>query len=259
MKKHLTWILPTLFGVLLIGWWYLALHNGWTSEHVTPWPHEILQEIPKNWDTFSRAIGQTAFASIVGFLCSVTGGFLIAALLVANQEIKRTLFPFVLIIQMTPIIVIAPLIAIIMGQGLGPVTVVTFLIGFFPVVANTMAGLGSTNKNLLNLFKMGNATTAQELFELRIPYAMPNFLTGMKIAGTLAPIGALTGDFFLGDSINGGLGYLLLIFRQQADTAAIYALGLITCLLGFIFSAVVNLIHYLALHNWHDSYHNKDA
>ncbi|MGB0371325.1 MAG: ABC transporter permease [Opitutales bacterium] len=259
MKKHLDWIIPVCLGIALIGLWYLSLSAGWVSPYLLPQPQEVLQEIPKEWDRFSNAIKQTAYASIVGFLAATGGGFLIALILASNRYVKSALYPYVLILQMTPIIVIIPLISIWIGNGLGSITLITFLIGFFPVVANTTAGLTSTDKNLLNLFKMGNATKAQELLELRIPYAMPHFLTGMKIAGTLSPIGALTGDFLLGDSINGGLGYLLIVFRQAADTTAVFSLGLITCLLGFVFVATVNLIHYFALHKWHDSYNNKDA
>lgn len=259
MNKQLKWIIPVSVGVAVLALWYVALGAGWVNEFLLPTPHAIIQEIPAKWDQFSGAIARTAYASVVGFLAATGGGFLIALILASNTYIKSALYPYVLILQMTPIIVVIPLIAIFMGTGLGPITLITFLIGFFPVVANTTAGLTSTDKNLLNLFKMGNATKAQEILQLRIPYAMPNFLTGMKIAGTLSPIGALTGDFLLGDSMTGGLGYLLYVFRQITDTTAVFALGLITCLLGFVFVATVNMIHYFALKNWHDSYNNKDA
>ena len=264
MKKHLNWIIPVILGVaIMLSWYFSTLKDAsgqaWVSEFLLPSPGSVLQEIPKEWERFSSAIGQTAFASVVGFIAAVGGGFIIALVLASNPYVKSALFPYVLILQMTPIIVILPLISIWMGNGLGPITLVTFLIGFFPVVANTTAGLTSTDKNLLNLFKMGNATKAQELFQLRIPYAMPNFLTGMKIADAFIADRCAYRRFFLGDSVNGGLGYLLLVFKQSADTTAVFSLGIITCILGFFFVGSVNYIHYLALHKWHDSYNNKDA
>jgi NitT/TauT family transport system permease protein len=162
---------------------------------------------------------------------------------------------------MTPVVVLAPIFVLWIGQGLPSITAITFMIGFFPVVANTTMGLTSTDRNLLDLFEMSNASKAQEIFYLRMPFAMPYFLTGLKIAGTLAPIGAITGDIFAGSAQDGvgGIGYMVILYNSQLKIPELFATAFAACLLGFIFVGCVNLLHWYVLKDWHDSMvHRKD-
>jgi NitT/TauT family transport system permease protein len=134
------------------------------------------------------------------------------------------------------------------------------MIGFFPVVANTTMGLVSTDRNLLDLFKMSNATKMQEILHLRVPFAMPYFLTGMKIAGTLAPIGAIAGDLFAGSSQGGvgGIGYMVILYNSQLKIPELFATALVACMLGFVFVGCVNWLHWFLLKNWHESVRKID-
>lgn len=259
MLKHLPWILPLTLGIVILAIWFAAVESGGVNPYMLPSPRVVIEKLFTESERLSVAAWRTFVASILGFLAAAGGGFLIALALASNRYVKHTLYPFILIFQMTPIIIMIPMIGIWVGSGLVSIIIITFIIGFFPVVANTVTGLSSTDKNLLNLFVMGNATKSQELLQLRIPYAMPYFLTGMKIAGTLAPIGALTGDFLLGSTSSGGLGYMILVYKASTDTPALFTLGLVTCVLGFLFVGSVNLIHYLLLKDWHDSYQTQES
>jgi NitT/TauT family transport system permease protein len=175
-------------------------------------------------------------------------------------RLKQSFYPYILMLQMTPVIILAPIFVLWLGQGLPSIVAVTFMICFFPVVANTTMGLLSADRNLRELFTMCNATRGQEIRYLRIPGAMPYFLTGMKIAATLAPIGAITGDFLVGSAQNGeaGIGFMTIAYFSQLKIPALFATGMIACLLGFIFVGASSYLHWLVLHQWHDSITRKD-
>jgi NitT/TauT family transport system permease protein len=162
---------------------------------------------------------------------------------------------------MTPIIVIAPILILWAGPGLASVSIITFLICFFPMVVNTTQGLISTDRNLVDLFRMCRATRRQEIFLLRVPAALPYFFTGLRIAATLAPIGAIVGDFYAGNSAGGqgGLGFLTIIFSSQFKMAALFATAATSCLLGFLFASTVIALSWLLMHRWHDSYARTDS
>ena len=160
---------------------------------------------------------------------------------------------------MMPVVVLAPIIILWFGQGLGSITVITFLICFFPIVANTTMGLISTDPNLLSVFRAYNSSAVDEMVRLRIPYAMPYFLTGLKIAAALTPIGALYGDTVagMGAGADAGLGFVVVVFSSQLKIPALYAAAFTACAIGFLFVGLVNLLHWYALHKWHDSYANE--
>ena len=137
---------------------------------------------------------------------------------------------------------------------------IAFLIGFFPVVANATQGLISTDANMVDLFRMANAGRLQEMFLLRVPYALPHYLTGLRIAASLAMIGAIAGEFFAGNSAGGtgGLGFMVIIYFAQLKTAALFATGFMACFCGFIFVSAVVGLNWLLLRKWHDSFDHAD-
>lgn len=263
-------VLPLIFGAVFLGFWLLrgeAMEssgeaNGLTPRQaearrqiILPYPGEIFAAIGDEWETIRDGARSTFVAAFFGFLAASVGGYAMALILASSVYINRGLYPWVLILQMTPVVILAPIISIwVTSPPLAPVILVTFLIGFFPVVANSTLGLVSVERNLLDVFEVCNATKAQELLHLRIPFSLPYFLTGMKIAGTLAPIGAITGDIFVGTAEGDpGLGYLTILFKQTTKSPALFGTALIACLMGFVFVGLVNLIHWWALHKWHDS------
>jgi NitT/TauT family transport system permease protein len=254
-------LFPLLAGGVIIAVWYVVGHlygraEGYDVQRIViPFPHQIWQALLNERAVLTLAVRQTALAALLGFGAAVLVGYLLSMILASAVWVKQSLYPWVLVLQMTPVVVLAPIFVLWIGQGLPSITAITFMIGFFPVVANTTMGLVSTDRNLLDLFRMSNATKAQEILYLRVPFAMPYFLTGVKIAGTLAPIGAITGDLFAGTSKGGvgGIGFMVILYNSQLKIPELFATALVACLLGFVFVGCVNLLHWYLLKNWHES------
>lgn len=255
MKKHITWVLPAFAGAFIIAIWYSIIIFGHVHSVVLPAPHKVLTAVITERDLLLPAACRTFLAAITGFVAAVGGGVVLAVILAYSRLLKMSIYPWVLVMQMIPVIVLIPIFVIWLGEGMPSITAITFMIAFFPVTANTTLGLLSTDQGLLELFRMWNASKLQEVLYLRAPYALPHFLTGMKIAGTLAPIGAITGDALAGAvSEYAGLGFLVQTYRAQLNSEAIFAVALVGCILGFIFVGAVNFLSWFLLHSWHESY-----
>ncbi len=254
-------VLPATTGALVIAAWY-GFHFWLDAElrFLLPTPGQILAAFRDNGDALARAALNTTEGALLGFGLAALVGFLLAVGLSLSSLVRASLYPYLMILQMTPIIVIAPILVLWVGAGLKSVTVITFLICFFPLVVNTTQGLVSTDRNLVELFAMWRASRWQQLVHLRIPAALPYFFTGLRIAATLAPIGALVGDYTAGssDGDGGGLGFQAIIYNSQAKYPALFATAAVTCVLGFLFTAAVLALSWFALHHWHDSYERSD-
>jgi NitT/TauT family transport system permease protein len=260
MKRAQAWLLPTAAGVLLLALWYAVKRLAHLESYILPSPGEIIRAAWRERATLGDSILITGQGAVLGFLAAVLGGFLLALVLGLALPLQRALYPYVLILQMTPVIILAPIFVLWLGQGTPSIVAITFMICFFPVVANTTLGFASVDTNLRELFVMCRASRAQELLHLRIPAAMPYFLTGMKIAGTLAPIGAITGDFLAGTAADGrgGLGFMTITYFSQLKIPELFAAGAVACLLGFLFVGGVNLLYWALLHGWHESVRKRD-
>ena len=255
MQRHLRWIFPTATGIVRLAAWFGLKRAFNIQSFVLPSPAEILEATWHERATLVASAFITGRGALLGFLAAVGVGFVLSMVMAFSIRLKQSLYPFILILQMTPVIILAPIFVLWLGQGLPSIVAITFMICFFPVVANTTMGFLSVDRNLHELFVMCNATRAQEIRHLRVPAAMPYFLTGMKIAGTLAPIGAITGDFLAGGAENGvgGIGLMTITYFSQLKIPALFATGLVACLMGFVFVGGVNYLHWRLLHHWHDS------
>jgi len=267
--------MPIISSVIIFSMWYAIgamiandrVEYGYTEKEAEdirriqlPYPGEIWDAIVEEREDLIVAAKNTFTAAVTGFLSAVVIGYLMAMILASFDKLKQAMYPWILILQMTPVVILGPIIVIWMGTGLQSITVITFLIGFFPVVANSTMGLVSVDKNLSDLFTVCNASRAQNTLLLKVPYSMPYFLTGMKIAGTLAPIGAISGDVFVGSSASGGagLGFMTIVYNSNVKIPALFGTATIACVMGFVFVGAVNLIHWYALKNWHESVVNRN-
>ena len=256
-----TIFLPALIGTLVLAGWY-GIHFLLAEEmrFLLPTPGAVIAALRANGDSLAHAALNTAQGALLGFVASVALSIVLALILSLSPLIRASLYPYLMILQMTPVIVIAPILVLWVGAGIRSVTFITFLICFFPLVVNTTQGLVSTDRHLVELFRMWRVSRWQQLRHLRAPAALPYFFTGLRIAATLAPIGALVGDYTAGSSAGdgGGLGFQAIIYSSQAKYAALFATAAITCILGFVFTAAVLALSWLALHQWHDSYERPD-
>ncbi len=252
---------PTAFGIAMLALWYAAVLWGGLPEYQLPAPHRIVAEGLNEAPTLWSGLLRTLYACVLGFTASVAGGLLLAVLLASSNWAYQGIYPYVLMLKMMPIIVLAPIIIIWFGQGIASITVITFLICFFPIVANTTMGLRSIDRDLAALFQVYAATSAQSLLHLRIPAALPYFFTGLKVAAALTPIGALYGDTVagMGSGSQAGLGFVVVIFSAQLKVPALYAAAFTACAIGFLFVGLVNLLSWWALRRWHESYLREEA
>ncbi len=252
-KDNWCWSLITGSSLIIV--WYLSIYLFELPRYFLPAPHEIFHALICEKKLLFDAFFQTLIPAVSGLVVSSILGALISLMLSLSGLIRKTLFPWVLLLQLVPIIVLTPIIAIWLGHGFLSIATITFLISFFPIVANTTHGLISTDKILVELLKTYRVSKFQEMFYLRIPYALPFYLTGLKISASLAMIGALTGELFVGSASGAkGLGYLIIIFRAQNKIPELFATAFIACLIGLIFVGIVCLINWLMLRKWHDSF-----
>jgi NitT/TauT family transport system permease protein len=260
VSPWLLWLLPIVSGALFVAGWY-AVRAIWDIQSwVLPTPAEIFQTLGQERERLLPAASRTLMAMIGGFLSASVAGFVIGLALGGFQPLRFALQPWLTMVQMTPVIILAPIIVIWLEAGMRGIITVTFLISFFPIVVNMTHGLVSTDKNHVALFRMCSASRWQELMLLRVPSAMPNYLAGLQIAASLAPIGAITGEYLAGNSSggSGGLGFLVYSYNAQINIPALFATGLTGCLLGFIFVAAVATLRWAVLRKWHESFERND-
>jgi NitT/TauT family transport system permease protein len=254
------WLLPVAAGAAIIALWHGLTNACGIEPYILPTPGMIFVAAWHERHTLLTAACTTGAGAVLGFLLAVGAGFLASVIMAASSNLQRAFYPYILLLQMTPVIILAPIFVLWLGQGLPSIVAITFMICFFPVVANTTMGFVSTEAGLRDLFVLCKATKLQEIFFLRVPAAMPYFLTGIKIAGTLAPIGAITGDFLAGSTNNGigGLGYMTIAYFSQLRIPELFATGATACALGFLFVGGVNLVRWSLLHQWHESALRRD-
>ncbi len=263
MKKLppiLAWGLPVVSGLLFVGLWYVVRAASGLQSWILPTPLEIIEAAWRERARLLAAAGNTAIGALAGFLLAGALGFVTALLLGGSRALRAGLYPWLLVLQMTPVIVLTPLIVLWAGPGLPGIIAITWLISFFPIVVNTTQGLLSTDMNHVALFRMGNASRLQEMLLLRVPSAMPYYLAGLRIAATLAPIGAIFGEYMVGNSAGGtgGLGFLVYSYNTQIKIPALFATALTSCILGFIFVAAIAWLNWAVLHQWHDSFERSE-
>jgi NitT/TauT family transport system permease protein len=197
----------------------------------------------------------TVGEALGAFVLSVIIGISIGLFFAVSPLIRRIFYPYVIVLQTVPIIAISPLILLWLGNGSSSVLFIALIICLPPIIANTTQGLISVDKNLIDLFRMGNASVPTLLFKLRLPAALPNIFVGLRIAAGLSVVGALVGENFAGSSAvgRGGLGYSSIYALSELDTSYLFALVLVSTLLGFGFFLIVTFWEWFFLHNWHES------
>lgn len=260
-RPFLRFLLPAVAGVIVIAVWY-AVHFYLDEEmrFLLPTPGSIIEAFQEHHEAMGRAAWNTSKGALIGFGLAIVVSSTFSILLSLSPLVRASIYPYLMALQMTPLPVLAPICVIWVGAGLKSVSLLTFVIAFFPLVVNTTQGLISTDRNLVELFRLYRASWPQQLFLLRVPAALPYFFTGLRIAATLAPIGAVVADMNAGSSAGdgGGLGFQAVIYSAQAKYPALFATAAITCVLGFILNAAVIALAGLALRQWHDSYERTD-
>lgn len=246
--------LPLLVFIVFVGGWELFCRLSGIAHYILPAPTDIYAATVANFENLMGAVYTTISSAVIGFVMSVILGISGAILLASSKVIEKALYPYVVLLQTIPIIAIAPIIVIWFGAGTNAIVIIAFLIGFFPMLSNTLVGLNSTDSNLKNLFTLYNASKFQTMWRLRLPAALPYIVAGLKISCTLATIGVIAGEYIAGiGGGRGGLGYAITVAASNIQTAYLFACGLAASVLGIGFFLIINFISKLLLSSWHES------
>jgi NitT/TauT family transport system permease protein len=241
--------------VLLLGLWQAVVSLNHLPKYILPGPLLVAQAVRDRFPSLLNSLLITTQEAAGGLAASIVVGVAVALVFAQWRWVRQPLYPYTILLQTVPIVAIAPLIINWIGAGMLSVTIVAFIISLAPIIANTTQGLISVDENLVHLFVMYKATPAQVLFKLRLPNALPNLFTGLRISAGIAVIGAITGELFASSARvgEGGLGYAITYASNQMETAYLFALVLAAAVLGFAFFFTVMFFEWLTLHNWHES------
>jgi NitT/TauT family transport system permease protein len=256
MKKQGWLALNSVLVLLcLLGLWQAIVTFNHLPAYVMPGPLVVASALRERLPSLLNSLWITTAEAAAGLVASIVVGVAVAMIFAQSRWLRQLLYPYTILLQTVPIVAIAPLIILWVGAGIFAVMVVTFIICLAPVIANTTQGLISVDENLINLFVMHKATQAQILFKLRLPNALPNLFTGIRISAGISVIGGITGELFAGSTRvgEGGLGYAIIYANNQMETSYMFALVLAATVLGFSFFFIVMFLEWLALHNWHES------
>jgi len=247
-------VAPAIVGVLVVVVWQALVTAYNVPKYLVPSPLLVLQTLVEDWELLSRSLLVTLKITFLAFFASIVVGTLIAFVFVQSRWIEMSLFPYAVLLQVTPIVAIAPLIIIWVKDTQVALTLCATIIAIFPVISNTTLGLRSVNPGLANLFRMNRATRLQTLVRLRIPSALPYFFGGLRIASGLALIGAVVAEFVAGTGGQGaGLAYQILMSGIQLNIPRLFAALVLITLAGVAFYGAAVLASKLALGHWHES------
>jgi NitT/TauT family transport system permease protein len=249
LQKAIPAAIPFVIVTLAMEW---LVRTGWIKAFLVPPPSAIFRTMIRDWPELFAALAKTSIGALTGFALSAFGGIAIAVFLSSSRAIQQAFYPYAVFFQTVPIIAIAPLLVIWFGYGMRTVVASAFIVSIFPVIANTLDGILSTDPALRDLFRLYGASRSDTLWKLRFPAALPQILTGLRIAGGLAVIGAIVGEFIGGQ----GLGSVVDVARTQQRTDKVFAAVLLASLLGLALFGLINLLSWIALRRWHASEQN---
>ena len=245
--------LPAGVFLLFLGSWEALVRIAALPPYVLPAPSLIAQTLIADWPLLSSALMVTLGITAQALALATIGGTLLAILLAQSKWIERAFLPFAIIMQVTPVIAIAPLLLIWLEPQTA-VLVCAFLVAFFPILSNMSLGLASTDRNLQELFTLNGATRWQRLRLLQLPSALPNFFAGLRIGGGLALIGAIVAELAAGAAGQGaGLAYRITEAGYRLNVPRMFAALVLISFAGIAIYAVLAALSHFVLRRWHES------
>lgn len=245
---------PVAVGIVLLVVWEFGCRLAQVPVYLFPKPSDIFLSLVQHAPGLLRALGVTLRVTLQAFAAAVVIGTLVAFMFVQSRAIEVSLFPYAVLLQVTPVVAIAPLVIILVKNTQMSLTICATLVALFPIISNTTLGLRSVDPGLANYFRMNRAGRFKTLLKLRIPGALPYFFGGLRISSGLALIGAVVAEFVAGTGgRSSGLAYEILDAGFTLDIPRMFAALFLITLTGVaLFGAMVALSK-LALSNWHES------
>jgi NitT/TauT family transport system permease protein len=243
-------IIVLALGLLI---WEMVVRIEDVPPYVVPAPGLILQTLVTDWALLLRSLAITLVTTFEGFLLAAAGGVGLAVLFNQSRLVEYSLYPYAVILQVTPVVAVAPLLLIYLPQQ-AAVLACAWIVAFFPVLANTTLGLNSVDRNLADLFSLYGASRGQLLWRLKLPSALPYILGGLRIAGGLSLIGAVVAEIAAGVAGSGsGLAYRITESAYRLNIPRMFAALLLLSAAGVVIFYLLSLVNYLALRHWHES------
>jgi NitT/TauT family transport system permease protein len=247
-------VIPLTMLVLIVLAWHLYVTLANVPHYVLPSPILVVQSLINDWPILFKSLLITLQTTFSALALALVGGLLLSVVMAQSRLLELAIYPYAVVLQVTPIIAVAPLILIYAPSTTVALLIVAFIVSFFPILSNTTQGLRSTDHNLLNLFELYGASRWQTLIHLKLPNALPYFLTGLKIAGGLSLIGAVVAEFTAGSAgANSGLAFRLLESQFRLNIPRLYAALLLLSFTGVLIFFTTSLISWLLLRKWHES------
>jgi NitT/TauT family transport system permease protein len=252
-------VLPVVMLALTVVAWDLLVRLNNIQPYVLPGPLLVFETLIKDWQILFASLGVTLLTTLEGFVAAAVGGILLALLFNVSRIIEYSLYPYAVILQVTPVVAIAPLLLIYLPQQ-AAVVACAWIVAFFPVLANATLGLNSVDKNLVDLFQLYGASTGQKLRFLKLPAALPHILGGLRIAGGLSLIGAVVAEIAAGSAGAGsGLAFRIAESGYRLNIPRMFAALLLLSLTGIVIFMALSLVSHLVLRRWHESALGKES
>jgi NitT/TauT family transport system permease protein len=248
------WVLPTAVLIIAIASWHLIVTINDIPHYILPGPFAVLEALFANWGSLIESWYVTMAITAMALTLAVTVGVGIAVLFNLSKWVEMSFFPYAVVLQVTPIIAVAPLIFIYVDSKIAGLLICAWIVAFFPILSNTILGLNSADHNLRDLFQVYGATRWQRLRHLQAPSALPFFLGGLRIAGGLSLIGAVVAEFVAGSGgIGSGLAFRILEASYRLQIPKMFAALLLIILTGIAIYLATNLLSHMLLRKWHES------
>ncbi|WP_052161810.1 ABC transporter permease [Hoeflea sp. BAL378] len=254
MERTGRWLLPLIImAAAVYSWDRICVWNE-IPQYILPRPGVVLATLIEDAGLLFSSLLVTLRITALSLALAVIGGVGLAVLFTQSRWIEMSLFPFAIVLQVTPIVAIFPLINIYVDDQTTKLLLCAWIVAFFPILSNTTLGLNSVDRNLIDYFKLNGATRWQTLWHLRLPAAMPYFLGGLKIAGGLALIGAVVAEFVAGAAgQSSGLASRIIEAGYRLNAPRLFAALILISLTGIVIFLALSWISHLVLHRWHES------
>lgn len=252
-------LLPVVVLLAIVLVWHAVVAINGIPPFVLPGPGLVATTLISDWGVLGPSLLTTLLTTFEGFALAAVGGIALAVLFNQSRLVEYSLYPYAVILQVTPVVAIAPLLLIYLPQH-AAVLACAWIVAFFPVLANTTLGLNSADRNLVALFQLYDASGWQILWTLKIPSALPQILTGLRIAGGLALIGAVVAEIAAGSAGAGsGLAYRIAESGYRLNIPRMFAALLLLSVAGIAIFAMLSLLSHLLLRRWHESALAREA
>jgi NitT/TauT family transport system permease protein len=247
-------IAPVVVGFVLVGVWQFCCRYFAIPVYLFPAPSDIGESLAENWPALLHALGSTLQITFAAFALATVFGVVTAFLFIQSRWIEMSLLPYAVLLQVTPIVAVAPLIIILVKNTPVALTACATVIAVFPIISNTTIGLRSVDPGLLAYFRMNKVGRTQTLWRLRVPSALPFFMAGLRISSGLALIGAVVAEFVAGTGgRSAGLAYEILQSGFQLDIPRMFAALLLITVTGVALFGLMVGLERMLLGQWHDS------